>query len=543
MQMGMHFSHVTFPDGKQELEIIHLDRRLHRWHSARQEFEIIHLERRPHRWLSARNKNRRWYETIPAKTAESASTKVAEGSSSGTTSAPATPPPPYQDSNKKKGKVAASTDKNNITQTNSASNSKKAQIKTTSAGPQQTQKVIENANAKPKAKNSQAGQEAAKKKNNPGVANGGKGANQKGKNKNKATEPDSASNSKKATKAPSGKQQITMTTPENASFHLQEDNSNLATSSVSAASDESNIDEAFAASLARPPPPGFVRPIREPQLWGNAEQLRKYPKDPRNKDSIRRYVSNREDRRTDRKNKEREAIERAAQVTLMKWLVERQAADESVMADWLAEQKGSKSNERQEKSSSSDEVVWEASHDTPWTRPSEWRDSSMPRKSSLSKPAVQQWDNWNSNINPKPKRVSFAAPDSASTDEENTDGGYIPPYRRADPQGSGVITYKPQYAPDNAHRSSYRSRPEPSNVVTPKFKQSSGSQKNKSQTTPAEERYEMSGALDNSNIQPQAKQRKKVYYQLPSVFSEASDTSEKSDDDDDMPNTDMLWRE
>ncbi|MCJ1473568.1 hypothetical protein MMC13_002219 [Lambiella insularis] len=435
----------------------------------------------------------------------------------------ATPPPSYSPNtktNNKKGKDGNSKYKNRGMQTDfepgsepEAQKSKKTNAKANSAG---AQKVTENTNTNKKNKNAQANKGTPNEKNGANATKESKEANQKKNNKATATK------GHEAAKTPSEKEEQAVNTRE--------------VSLASASSDESNVDQAFAASQARGP---HKLPLeQEPQGLSSASEVSEDIEDL--KQAVLKCIED------ELKKKQRNRAMKKADVDYINaWLLKTQADAKRFATDWVAKQAENRTKEADRGVSLSPELVpWNSSQAALWNTPSEWQNISLPLKSSLSRPVPKQWSNSGTNVNHKPHRhVSFASPafsldgkSKTRRDHFGSDGLFrfvntvendIPPYR----SGFGMTPYEPQYAEETSHGSADRNLQQ---TIMDSFKSQTPSQgsKDKKKNKAGKTEHTMSGALDNSNLQAaKPKQRKKVHYKPPSVFSATGYTSNESSDD------------
>ncbi|MCJ1315983.1 conserved oligomeric Golgi complex component [Xylographa vitiligo] len=260
---------------------------------------------------------------------------------------------------------------------------------------------------------------------------------------------------------------------------------NPASSSSSSASDESNIDPSFAASVAQAPPPGYVSQMQEPELYGTPAQHARYEELRHENDMIRCSVNYADNLERVRKVNEEAAAGRADETAAQQWLRDRTAEASQAAASWLGERQAARSqtkgitphreheqaelrmaDEREaarwveqrakkrhenlanrngsrsetksphhqdlnaegyRKSPSQEEIVWDETRNANWTRPSEWTNLSQPQKSSLSKSAPRIWDDTENNVESQARRVSFASPNRPTNSDprEGTEGRFL----------------------------------------------------------------------------------------------------------------------
>ncbi|MCJ1293702.1 hypothetical protein MMC34_005257 [Xylographa carneopallida] len=409
-------------------------------------------------------------------------------------------------------------------------------------------------------------------------------------------------------KKQSGKQRATPSPLKEVRFtHLprfRDPHRNPASSSSSSATDESNTDFTFAASMAQAPPPGYVSQMQEPELYGTPAQRATYQELRNEDDMIRRSMRHTDYLGKVRNINEEAAAERSDEATAQQWLREMNAEASQAAATWLGQREAVRSQERgiasysehdqmreadereaarwveqrakerQEslanrnnrrsdikiphhrelkaegyrKSPSPDEVVWDSTHNTNWTRPSEWKNISGPQKSSLSRSDPKIWDDQENNADSQERRVSFASPDppADSDPRKDTEGhflnemdmnaSHISPYRKHpgfDPPPDSSL-----YRPHSRHRSAYEYLPEPIFIMNPRGAAARSTRKSSdrnSSATVVRQPYEMSGALHESDARANTKKKnkKKVHYEAPSVAS--------VDSNDEDPTKDMVW--
>ncbi|MCJ1285436.1 hypothetical protein MMC26_004776 [Xylographa opegraphella] len=380
-----------------------------------------------------------------------------------------------------------------------------------------------------------------------------------------------------------------------------------ASSSSSSASDESNTDLQFAASMAQAASPGHVRQLQEPKFHGTPAQEARNQEQRRENDMIRRSVDRADNLERVRKMDEEAAAERADETAAQQWLHERNAESSQAAAAWLGDRQAARSQRKrmnpdskqdqmelrladeQEaarwverrakerygnladlnigraetesphhqdlnaegclKSPSSEEAAWDSTRNANWTTPSEWANLSRPQKEAPSVSAPRIWEDMENSAESQVRRVSFASPHlTANSDPKATteksflnemdlNTNHIPQYRRH--SGPDVAQALPLYKPHSKRRSAYESLPEPLFVINPSRAASQSTQKSSNRTRSApvvKQRYEMSGALHESEARADTgkKNKKKVHYEGPSV---------NSADSDEDSNSDMLWVE
>ncbi|MCJ1438928.1 hypothetical protein MMC27_008318 [Xylographa pallens] len=250
----------------------------------------------------------------------------------------------------------------------------------------------------------------------------------------------------------------------------------------SSASDESNIDADFAASMAQAPPAGYVSQMQEPELHGTPAQHSRYRELRHENDMIRRSVNHADNLERARKINEEAAAERADETAAQQWLNARTAESSQAAAAWLGERQAARSqtkgtlphnehdqadlrvaDEREaakwveqrakerhkilasrngwrknphhqdlnaegyQKSPSPEEVVWDSTRNDNWTRPSEWTKKSQPQKSALSGYAPRIGEDMENNAESQARRVSFTSPNLPATSDprEGTDGRFL----------------------------------------------------------------------------------------------------------------------
>ncbi|MCJ1401808.1 hypothetical protein MMC11_005025 [Xylographa trunciseda] len=408
------------------------------------------------------------------------------------------------------------------------------------------------------------------------------------------------------------KQNVIQIPPQQARFnHLPrfpDPHRDPAISSSSSASDESNIDQDFAAFMAQVPPPGYISTMQEPHLYSTAAPHARSPELRHENGNIQRSLNRAGNLGRMHEINEEAAAERADETAAQQWVHERNAEASKAAAAWLEERQALRSQvkgstprnendqaalrvadeqeaarwveqrakernqslanrngwhadpknlyqqdlrtEEYQKSPSPGEVVWDSTHNTKWTRPSEWTNLDKPPKSSLSRPNPRIWEDMENNADNQAKRVSFASPNLPADsnphqdargrllNEMDTNLSHIPPYRRH--TGLETAQDPPKYKPHSGRKSAYESLPNPVFTMGSKgtAAQSTRLSSHRNISEPfVEQRYEMSGALDNSNAPARAKKqnKKKVHYEAPSVAS--------ADSNDEDPKTDMLWVE
>ena len=241
-----------------------------------------------------------------------------------------------------------------------------------------------------------------------------------------------------------------------------------ASSSSSSASDESNIDPCFAASMAQVPPLGYVSQMQEPEYLGTPAQHKRHRGLMHDNNLIQRSVNRVEEMKRTRKINEEATAKKVDETAAQEWIRERNEATEQAAAAWLGERQAARrhtigkalynendqvtsrlaiekeaarwiqqrANERYDSSiyrnnpnnedktrnqhdlntngyrtsPSPDEVVWDSTHNGQWTRPSDWASHSQPQKSSLSRSAPKIWDDREESADNQAKHVSFASP-------------------------------------------------------------------------------------------------------------------------------------
>ncbi|MCJ1419446.1 hypothetical protein MMC32_005801 [Xylographa parallela] len=258
-----------------------------------------------------------------------------------------------------------------------------------------------------------------------------------------------------------------------------------ASSSSSSASDESNIDAEFAASMAQAPPLGYVSQMQEPEFHGTRAQHAKYRELRHENDMIRRSVNHADNLERMRKSNEEAAAEKADETAAQQWLNARNAESSQVAAEWLGERQAARSQtkgtgprdehkqaelrvtdereaarwveqrakERQknlasrngwrsetksphhqdhnaegyQKSPSPEEVVWDSTRNADWTRPSEWTNLSQPPKSALSRSAPRIGEDMENNAESHVRRLSSTSPNlpAQSNPREGTEGRFL----------------------------------------------------------------------------------------------------------------------